>query len=51
MKNISTSIKQSSVTVTEIKEEKPARRTIDFLRQFARVYSTTVSATPGIILN
>lgn len=52
MKNISTSIKQLPVTVAEIKQEKPARRTLEFLRQFARVYAPSpLPFAPGIILN
>ncbi|MBD5209721.1 MAG: hypothetical protein HDS69_03900 [Bacteroidales bacterium] len=52
MKNISTSIKQTSVTTQELKADKPARRTLEFLRQFARAYAPVpLPATPGIVLN
>lgn len=52
MKNISTSINQQSVTLKEITEEKPSRRTINLIRQFARVYSaSSITALPGIVLN
>lgn len=52
MKNISTPVNQSSVSEKEIKKENPGRRTLDFIRQFARVYqSTAIAAMPGIVLN
>lgn len=52
MKNISTTTPTSHVSQKEIKIEKPARRTLNFVRQFARVYqSPRIAGLPGIVLN
>lgn len=53
MKEISTpTTTSSSVTVKEVKAEKPRRGTLEFLRQFARVYHAThLNGMPGIVMN
>lgn len=51
MKEISTPVNQMPVSEKEIKIEKPGRRTIDFVRQFARVYQAARIGMPGIVLN
>lgn len=51
MKEISTPVNQAPVSEKEIKIEKPGRRALDFVRQFARVYQVSRSGMPGIVLN
>lgn len=52
MKEISTPVKKSSESQKEVSHEMPGRRTLDFIRQFARVYQATpIAVLPGVILN
>ncbi len=52
MKEISTPITTTSLSEKEIKNEKPGRRALDFVRQFARVYQASrLSSLPGIVMN
>lgn len=52
MKEISTPVTVTSVSEKEIKIEKPGRRALDFVRQFARVYQASrLPGLPGILMN
>ncbi|MDE5659159.1 MAG: hypothetical protein K2J66_10315 [Muribaculaceae bacterium] len=51
MKNISTQVNPSTVSQKETKGVKPGNLTLDFLRQFARVYRPTNAVMPGFVLN
>lgn len=52
MKEISTPVTVTSVSEKEIKIEKPGRRALDFVRQFARVYQASrLPGLPGIVMN
>lgn len=52
MKNISTQANPSTVSQKETKGIKPGNLTLDFLRQFARVYhAPRIAGVPGLILN
>jgi hypothetical protein len=45
----------ASASVDQLRGTKPRRATLEFIRQFARVYQsakvTTLSETPGFVLN
>jgi len=55
MNNTSTTVNKKSVSEKQSKAENPARLTLDFIRQFARVYQssrvTIIGNISGVVLN
>lgn len=52
MKETSTLITTAEpVSEERVKKGKPHRSTLEFLRQFARVYQSQVKGMPGIVMN
>lgn len=52
MKETSTPITTAEpVSEERVKKGKPHRSTLEFLRQFARVYQSQVKGMPGIVMN